>query len=224
MKVLVICSGGLDSTTLVYDAVEKNGDTVGMVTFDYGQRHKWEIEHAKRTATKLRIQHFIVTLPIGQLLPGSALTDATVSVPEKDYTEETLAVTVVPNRNAIMLSVAAGIANAHGYQTVYAGMHGADHAVYADCRPEFVNAFSAAMELACGITIQAPYVMLDKADIASIGARLKVPYEDTYSCYNGREKHCGVCSTCRERHRAITAALISDPTSYEQSPQVSDAA
>ena len=224
MNVLVICSGGLDSTTLVYDAVEKNGDSVGMVTFDYGQRHKWEIEHAKRTATKLNLQHFIVKLPIGELLPGSALTDTTVSVPEKDYTEETLAVTVVPNRNAIMLSVAAGIAKAHGYETVYAGMHGADHAVYADRRPEFVSAFDVAMQLACDVKIEAPYVLIDKADIASIGARLKVPYEDTYSCYNGREKHCGVCSTCRERHRALTAAGIDDPTDYEQSPEVADAA
>lgn len=228
MSVLIICSGGLDSTTLVYDIVSRrlaDGlSGVGMVTFDYGQRHKWEIQHAERTAKKLKLQHFVVKLPIGELLPGSALTDASVGVPEKDYTEATLAVTVVPNRNAIMLSVAAGIANAHGYEQVAAGMHGADHAVYPDCRPEFISAFDTAMELACGVRITAPYVLLDKADIAVIGARLEVPYEDTYSCYNGRERHCGVCSTCRERHRALKAAGINDPTEYEQSPEASDAA
>ena len=216
MKILVICSGGMDSTTLVYDAASKADREVGMVTFDYGQRHKREMDYANKTAQKLNCPHYTIELPIGSFLKGSALTDRSVKVPEGEYTEQSLGVTVVPNRNAMMLSVAVAIASANGYEKVYAGMHAADHAVYPDCRPEFIEAFDRAMELSCGVRVLAPYVAIDKLDIAAIGARIKVPYEDTYSCYNGREKHCGVCSTCRERQRAIEGVGLADPTIYEQ--------
>jgi len=216
MKILAICSGGMDSTTMVYDAASKKNREVGMVTFDYGQRHKIELEYANRTAQRLNCPHYVIELPIGSFLKGSALTDRSVKVPEVDYSNESLAVTVVPNRNAMMLSVACAIAAANGYEKVYAGMHGGDHAVYPDCRPEFVDAFDKAMVLACGVHVTAPYVSLTKMDIAGIGARLNVPYEDTYSCYNGREQHCGICSTCRERIRAIEGVGLVDPTEYEQ--------
>ena len=140
MKTFVICSGGLDSTTLAYK-IAKDYTLAGLISFDYGQRHKKELDYAALTATDLNVQHHIIDIShIGKLLSGSALTD-NIDVPDGHYAEETMKITVVPNRNAIMLTIAYGIASAAKAEAVATAVHGGDHFIYPDCRPDFIHAF-----------------------------------------------------------------------------------
>ena len=156
---------------------------------------------------------------VGRLLSGSALTDD-IEVPHGHYAEETMAVTVVPNRYAIMLSIAYGAAVADGAQLVAAAVHAGDHFVYPDCRPAFIEAFDGMERLATegfghqNLRLHAPFLDKTKAGIARIGAELGVPYEDTWSCYGGGEVHCGLCGTCNERKEAFELAGVTDPTAY----------
>jgi len=156
---------------------------------------------------------------LGALLPGSALTDPSVEVPEGHYEAESMKATVVPNRNAIMLSIAFGIAAAEGATGVAAGFHAGDHAIYPDCRPMFVDRF-AAMQLASldyPISLYTPFLYKSKADIVKEGTLLRVPFGLTWSCYRGGELHCGKCGTCVERREAFQLAGVDDPTEYEVS-------
>lgn len=223
MKAVAIVSGGMDSVTLAYKLKADGVDDLHMVSFDYGQRHRKELQYAQVIAGELNAQHDIIDLSsITKFLTGSALTDTHhVDVPEGHYADESMRLTVVPNRNAVMLSVATAIAVAEGAAFVATGVHAGDHPVYPDCRPEFVVAMSQAMQLgnagfaAPGFTIEAPFVHISKANIVSEGDHLSVPWQMTWSCYKGGEHHCGVCGTCVERREAFSLAGVVDPTLYE---------
>ncbi|NIX77293.1 7-cyano-7-deazaguanine synthase QueC [Microvirga terricola] len=218
MKTLVICSGGLDSVTLTHKVAAERTLT-RLVSFDYGQRHKKELDFAHACAVRLGVPHDIVDISaVGRLLTGSALTSGE-AVPEGHYAEDTMRVTVVPNRNAIMLVIAFGIAAAEKADAVAAAVHGGDHFIYPDCRPDFIEAFETmqrhALDGMSDIALYTPFVRLSKADIAREGARLGVPFDETWSCYQGGAIHCGRCGTCVERREAFDLAGVDDPTSYE---------
>ncbi|HAI29945.1 MULTISPECIES: 7-cyano-7-deazaguanine synthase QueC [unclassified Thalassospira] len=218
MKTIVVCSGGLDSVTLAYKvAVEHKLHS--LISFDYGQRHKKELDFAARTARDLGVRHHIVDLtPVGALLSGSSLTSDEIDVPDGHYAEETMRVTVVPNRNAIMLSVAFGAAASAGADAVATAVHGGDHFIYPDCRPDFINAFQTmqnhALEGVGDVSLYTPFVKVSKADIAAEAGRLGVPVDLTWSCYKGGETHCGRCGTCVERREALELARVKDTTVY----------
>ena len=220
MKTLLICSGGLDSITLAYK-ISKEQTLSGLLSFDYGQRHKKELSFAKCAADDLGVPHYISDISgIGKMLSGSALTDD-VDVPDGHYAEETMKITVVPNRNAIMLSIAYGIASAKGLDAVAAAFHGGDHFIYPDCRPGFVDSFAQmqnhALEGMSDITLSTPFVHVTKADIVTEGAKIAVPFEQSWSCYKGGDIHCGRCGTCVERQEAFALACVNDPTKYMDS-------
>lgn len=218
MKVLVICSGGLDSVTLAYK-VAREEELVGLVSFDYGQRHKKELDYAALAAKKLGVPHHILDMSqIGSHLSGSALTDD-VDVPDGHYAEENMKITIVPNRNAIMLSIGFGIAASIKADAVAAAVHGGDHFIYPDCRPEFIQSFEDMQRLAldgyADVCLYTPFVEISKGAIVAEGAKHSVPFADTWSCYKGHEKHCGKCGTCVERREAFALAGVEDPTDYE---------
>jgi 7-cyano-7-deazaguanine synthase len=218
MKTLVICSGGLDSVSLAHKVAAEH-ELIGLVSFDYGQRHRKELDFAARCATRLHVPHHVIDIrPIGAHLTGSALTDD-VEVPDGHYAEETMKSTVVPNRNAIMLAIAFGLAAARKADAVAIAVHGGDHFIYPDCRPGFIQAFQAmqneALDGYASVRLFAPYVDLSKADIVIDGARHGAPFADSWSCYKGGEKHCGRCGTCVERREAFHIAGIEDPTDYD---------
>jgi 7-cyano-7-deazaguanine synthase len=165
------------------------------------------------------VPHDVVDISaVGQLLTGSALTSGE-AVPEGHYAEDTMRITVVPNRNAIMLAITFGVAAAEQAEAVAAAVHGGDHFIYPDCRPDFIEAFETmqrhALEGLASITLYTPFVRLSKTDIVREGAQLAVPFAETWSCYQGGERHCGRCGTCVERREAFHLAGIEDPTLYE---------
>jgi 7-cyano-7-deazaguanine synthase len=217
MKTIVICSGGLDSVTLAHKVAVEN-ELVGLVSFDYGQRHKKELDFANQCADRLGTAHQLIDIShLGAMLGGSALTDD-IAVPDGHYAEETMKITVVPNRNAIMLTIAFGLASAQGADAVAAAVHGGDHFIYPDCRPAFIEAFqtmqNCALDGQSTIKLYTPFVTISKADIVSIGKELVVPFEKTWSCYKGGATHCGRCGTCVERIEAFHLAHVDDPTKY----------
>lgn len=214
---LIVLSGGMDSVTLLHDYKDR---IALAVTFDYGSNHNArEAECAARQCAMLGIEHLVIPLSFMGRYFKSSLLEGADAVPDADYAEENMKSTVVPFRNGIMLSVACGLAESRGLRHVMLANHGGDHAIYPDCRPDFVSSMSAAMQFGTYIHVDllAPYTDLTKADIARIGRRLGVDYSLTYSCYRGGERHCGRCATCRERHEALTEAGIDDPTIYEES-------
>lgn len=217
MKTIVICSGGLDSVSLAHRLATEH-DLLGLLSFDYGQRHRKELDFAAACARRLQVPHHIIDIrTIGQSLSGSALTDD-VAVPDGHYAEETMRITVVPNRNAIMLAIAFGVAAARGADAVATAVHGGDHFIYPDCRPGFIDAFQVmqrhALEGYADITLLAPYMNAPKSAIVTDGARHGTPFEQTWSCYKGGDIHCGRCGTCVERREAFDLAGIADPTVY----------
>lgn len=217
-KILALCSGGLDSVVLAHKIADK-GDLAGLVSFHYGQRHKKELLFSKECANTLGVPHTVIDIEdFGRLLSGSALTDQ-MDVPDGHYTEDSMKVTVVPNRNAIMLTMACGVACAQGLDGVATAVHGGDHYIYPDCRPGFIKAFaemqSHALEGMADIKLYTPFLEKDKADIVREGARLGTDFTATWSCYKGAEHHCGRCGTCVERQEAFAIAGVEDPTVYE---------
>lgn len=217
---VAIFSGGLDSTTMVYDALNRGFDIKHLVTFDYGQKHRKEVDYAGHTADRLNLHHSVINLWSSGLTDAlsaskSSLINPNVPVPEGHYTAETMKATVVPNRNMIMLAIAGGIAVAEKANTVLMGVHSGDHAIYPDCRPHFIEQAEHALfagNLGFGAfsphkAITAPYLHETKAFIARQAFLLGVPLESTWSCYNGGEKHCGRCGTCVERLEAVHEAL-----------------
>ena len=217
MKTLVVCSGGLDSVSLAHK-VAGAGELGAIVTFDYNQRHRREIDYARRAAERLGVSFHLVDIqPIGAVLTGSALTDA-VAVPDGHYAEETMKATVVPNRNASMLAIAFGLAAAQKLDAVAIAVHGGDHFIYPDCRPGFIESFARmqaqALDGYAAVQLLAPFVHGTKADIVREGARVDTPFAETWSCYKGGEVHCGRCGTCVERREAFDLAGVTDPTTY----------
>ena len=212
---LLVLSGGLDSTTLLYDYA----DSIALaVTFQYGSNHnKRDAAFAKYHCDKLGIEHIEIDLAFMGKYFKSSLLDGAEAIPEGNYDEDNMKSTVVPFRNGIMLSVAAGLAESRGLKNVMMANHSGDHAIYPDCRPEFVKAMTAAIEAGTyeGVKLVAPYTDITKADIVSRGAKLGIDYSKTYSCYKGGVHHCGVCGTCRERKEAFTMAGVKDDTIYD---------
>ncbi|MEI4487414.1 7-cyano-7-deazaguanine synthase QueC [Frigidibacter sp. MR17.14] len=218
MKTLVICSGGLDSVSLAH-VTAAEGRLSRLVSFDYGQRHAKEVDFARAAAARLGVPFHLIDLrAIGAALTGSALTDD-VAVPDGHYREETMRITVVPNRNAIMLTVAFGVAAAQGDGAVATAVHGGDHFIYPDCRPAFTEAFDAMQRAAldgyADVRLVTPFVHRSKTDIVTAGAAVGTPFAETWSCYKGGERHCGRCGTCVERREAFHIASVADPTDYE---------
>lgn len=212
MKVVSIWSGGVDSTTLVW-WLRSKGYEVYTLTFDYGQRHRKEILKVKEMSEKYGIPNIIVDLSnIKDLISNSALT-GNLEVPHAMYDEESQKVTFVPNRNMIMLSIAIGYAYNIGAREVYYGAHGGDHAIYPDCRPEFVKALDLAAYLGNygKVEVKAPFINMTKDQVVKIGLELGVPYELTWSCYEGGERPCLRCGTCLERTEAFLKNNAKDP-------------
>ncbi|WP_298966947.1 7-cyano-7-deazaguanine synthase QueC [uncultured Roseibium sp.] len=217
MKTTLVCSGGLDSVLLAHVLADQGGLS-RLVSFDYGQRHTRELDFAAACAKRLGVPHHVIDLrSVGVTLTGSALTDD-LDVPDGYYEEESMKVTVVPNRNAIMLSVAYGIAAAQGDDAVATAVHGGDHFIYPDCRPAFTDAFDtmqrAALDGYADVALHVPFVHRSKAEIVAEGARVDVPFDQTWSCYKGGALHCGRCGTCVERREAFDLAGVPDPTVY----------
>ncbi|MCM1028743.1 MAG: 7-cyano-7-deazaguanine synthase QueC [Pseudoflavonifractor sp.] len=203
---LLILSGGMDSTTLLYDF----RDRIGLaVTFDYGSNHNArEIACAKASCERLGIEWLCIPLAFMGQYFKSALLNGADAIPDGDYAPDNLAQTIVPFRNGIMLAVAAGLAESRNLAHVMMANHAGDHVIYPDCRPAFVKAMDEAIRAGSGdkVNLLAPYTGLDKAEIARRGAAIGVDYSLTYSCYRGGERHCGRCATCRERAEALIAA------------------
>ena len=212
---LLVLSGGMDSTTLLY---ERASEIALAVSFDYGSNHNGrEIPFAKFHCEKLGIEHITIPLKFMHDYFKSSLLSGADAIPEGNYADENMKSTVVPFRNGIMLSVAAGLAESRGLSKVMMANHFGDHDIYPDCRKEFVDAMSQAMAAGtyANITIDAPYTIISKADIARKGKSLGVDYGQTWSCYKGGIVHCGKCATCLERKAALAEAGIEDTTEYE---------
>ena len=213
---VIIISGGMDSTTLLYDMQERIA--LGL-SFDYGSNHnEREIAFAKLHCERLGVRHIVIRLGFMHDYFKSSLLSGADAIPEGHYADDNMRSTVVPFRNGIMLAIAAGIAESEGLKYVMMANHGGDHAIYPDCRPEFVSAMSAATKAGTypGIEVLAPYTGLTKTDIALRGKQLGIDYAETWSCYKGGERHCGKCGTCVERREALHDAGIKDTTEYEE--------
>tara|TARA_R110002096_G_scaffold16898_5_gene57818 strand:- start:20083 stop:20739 length:657 start_codon:yes stop_codon:yes gene_type:complete len=217
MKVVAIFSGGMDSSTMLYQLLSK-GHEVKAIGFDYGQRHAVELDAAKAIATKAGVAYETVDLrSLGPVIAGqSSQVNPDIEVPDGHYTEESMKATVVPNRNMIMLSVAVAHAISIDFDAIAYGAHAGDHTIYPDCRTEFVDAMKTVIGLCDWKQVQllTPFVDVSKSEIAKIGLELKVPFEMTWSCYKGGTTHCGTCGTCVERREAFELAGFTDPTSY----------
>lgn len=212
---VIIYSGGMDSTTLLYEFK----DQIAMaITFDYGStQNAREQECAILHCKRLGIKHLIIPLDFMRQYFKSALLDSPENIPEGNYDDENMKSTVVPFRNGIMLSIACGIAESNGLTKVLIANHAGDHAIYPDCRPEFVKAMSEAMSAGTyeNVTVFAPYTLLTKTEIALRGKQIGLDFSETYSCYKGGKIHCGKCGTCRERIEALREAGVNDTTVYE---------
>ena len=215
---LVLLSGGLDSATLLARTVARAEGRVEALFVNYGQRHIRERDSARSIAAFYQVPWLELDLTGYGMSVTSALTTPGMGVPWGHYTAESMAVTVVPNRNAVLLSAAAGIAATRDLDAVLTAVHSGDHAVYADCRPAFVELIAATCFEACGVHVEAPFVGMTKAEIVKLADELKVPLAVTWSCYEGGAAsggvHCGRCGTCVERAESFFLAGVVDPTYY----------
>jgi|TARA_B110000503_G_scaffold52664_1_gene84638 7-cyano-7-deazaguanine synthase len=213
--IVVIFSGGMDSYTLLNRAL-KNDLQVSAVTFNYGQRHAKEIEYAVSACVELNVPHKVIDITaINELLQGSSLT-SNIDIPEGHYADETMRSTIVPNRNMILLSLAVGYAISIGAEKVFYGAHSGDHAIYPDCRPEFVEKMNNVCAIANyePVEIVTPYLNYDKGEIVKDGLLMGLDYTKTWSCYNGKDMACGKCGACFERIEAFGCNNMSDPSGY----------
>lgn len=211
---VIIVSGGMDSVTLLHEYKDR---IALAITYDYGSNHgAKEIPYARLHCERLGIKHLVVPLDFMHQYFKSSLLEGAEAIPEGHYADENMKSTVVPFRNGIMLAIACGIAESNGLTRVMIANHGGDHAIYPDCRGEFIEAMSEAMKYGTyeGITIEAPYTHITKTDIARRGAQFGIDYAETWSCYKGGEVHCGKCGTCVERKEALSEAGITDNTHY----------
>lgn len=219
MKAVALLSGGMDSTAAL--AYAASVDTlVAAVSVDYGQKHARELKSAAMIAEFYHVPHIILDFRSWGAQLGSVLTKPGEDVPHGHYAHESMKATVVPNRNAVLLMAAVGIAQTLGADNVYTGVHAGDHPIYPDCRPEFIAAANEAAGVATewSVGIVAPFVHSTKTDIVRRGRELGVPFELTWSCYEGGDVHCGACGTCYERREAFADAGAVDPTRYAALP------
>lgn len=222
-KAVVLVSGGLDSSTVLALALQQ-GYRCYTLSFDYGQRHRSELEAAKRVSELMKVEeHKIVRLDLGTI-GGSALTDTTIDVPEQETAG--IPVTYVPARNTVFLSIALGWAEVLEADTIFLGVNAVDYSGYPDCRPEYISSFEAMANLATRagvegnkLSIQAPLIDMTKGEIISAGTSLGVDYSQTVSCYQASMDGlaCGKCDSCRLRIEGFNQAGISDPTRYKNS-------
>ena len=210
-SVLVVYSGGLDSYTLLNKAMKKF-DRIEAITFNYGQKHNKEIEYAKSNCAELNIKHEVVNLDLENILAGSALV-GDIDIPEGNYDKEKMKQTIVPNRNMIMISVAASLVIKNDIEYLWYAAHSGDHEIYPDCRPEFIDKMAAVLEI-CDyhkIKFEAPFQNLFKNEIVATGLSMGLDYSKTWTCYEGKEKPCGKCSACLERALSFEANNTEDP-------------
>ena len=215
-KTVVVYSGGLDSTTLLYH-LRHAGHEVKALTVQYGQRHDRELDAARQICRSLDIEQETIDLSgLAPIFGSNALTKHVLPIPEGQYAAENLQVTTVPNRNMIFLSLAIGWASSLRFTGVAFGAHAGSHVNYPDCRPEFANAMQQAAATCHWerLSVHCPFITWQKADIVRRGHELKVPFERTWSCYEGGEHPCGKCGTCVDRRNAFTATGIEDPLRY----------
>jgi 7-cyano-7-deazaguanine synthase len=220
-KAVILVSGGLDSTTVVAMAKSQGYDCYTL-SFDYGQRHRSELEAAQRVSKLMAVhQHKVVKLDLGTI-GGSALTDASIDVPEEETSG--IPVTYVPARNTVFLSIALGWAEVLGANDIFLGVNAVDYSGYPDCRPEYISAFEAVANLATKaavegqkLSIHAPLIDMSKAQIVQVGMALGVDYSQTVSCYqaNLEGEACGKCESCRLRRQGFEQAGLQDPTRYQ---------
>ncbi|HWB06194.1 MAG TPA: 7-cyano-7-deazaguanine synthase QueC [Verrucomicrobiales bacterium] len=217
MKALVLLSGGMDSVTALYHAAAEH-EVTDALSFDYGSKHnRREIPFAKHHAAHLGVRHTVIPLGfIGEHF-ASDLLQSGGAIPDGHYEEESMKRTVVPFRNGIMLSIAAGFAESCGADALVIAAHSGDHAIYPDCREPFMQAMSDAIRLGtyAELHLLRPFIALTKAGIAARGAALGVDFAQTWSCYKGGAVHCGTCGTCVERREAFLMAGLQDPAIYE---------
>jgi len=215
-KVVVIYSGGMDSFTVLNHAIHAGHDVYAL-SFNYGQRHVRELDAAAKICDSLKLSHKIVDITaMNSLMAGSSLT-SDIDIPEGHYEAESMQSTVVPNRNMILLSLAIGYAVRIDAEAVYYGAHSGDHAIYPDCRPEFVEKMNAVSLIANyqPVRIEVPFLHNNKAEILAAGLAMGLDYSQTWTCYNGRDKACGKCGACIERLEAFAANQQTDPLPYE---------
>jgi 7-cyano-7-deazaguanine synthase len=234
-QAVLIVSGGMDSCVLAYYYAAA-GFHLHLLSFDYGQKHVKELSYARRSIGKLRashpqlaIAHTVIDLPIAHLLEDSdsALINQNNPMPHGHYTDDSMKATVVPYRNPNMLLQAATVTWNDDASVVAYAAHQGDYAQYPDCREVFVDAFNTMLATAMvgkTITVESPFMRFTKAQIARLGASLSVPFEDTWSCYEGGsaglgDQHCGRCGTCVERYQAFKLAGVADPTIYAHNPE-----
>lgn len=224
-KTITILSGGMDSATMAFLLDQDQEQT--FLSFQYGQKHSKEIESARKVVEALwknkeRPRPFyIIDISDFALLSPSALTTPTRDIPEGHYAENNMAQTVVPNRNALFLSLAWASACFHKADSIAYGAHAGDHVIYPDCRIEFYEALTQALRLGTegthqpGLSINAPFIQMTKAEIVSKGLSLGVPFELTWTCYKGGDISCGRCGSCVERLQAFAENGVEDPLEYQ---------
>jgi 7-cyano-7-deazaguanine synthase len=222
MKAVLILSGGADSSTLGYYLKSTGYSDLICITFDYGQKQVVEIEFAEKIANKLNAIHHIIDVTfMKQFLKGSALTDNSINVPHGEYTKENMSITVVPNRNTMLLSIAWSIACVENADVLAYGAQCGDHYLYPDTRPDYFNAMNLALRLGTEgcrkdkLELIAPLLQKSKSDVIKLGQELGVPYQDTWSCYDDGDLHCGRCGACQNRIQGFFRANIVDPTQYK---------
>lgn len=220
-RAVIIYSGGMDSFTLLHDLKAAGYELVAL-SFDYGQRHRKELDFAAAECSRLGVAHHLIGMhQIGEdLLQGSSLTSKDMAVPLGHYAEESMKQTVVPNRNMIMLAIAVGAAVSRGIGEVYTAVHAGDHAIYPDCREEFLTAMNSVTSIANyqPVAVEAPYLHQSKGGILAIGLGVGLSAQDyarSWTCYNGRDKACGKCGACTERLEAFAQNDVTDPLEYE---------
>lgn len=221
MKAVVLLSGGLDSTVCMAVAKDRGHD-VYPISFNYHQKHKIELKSAKRIADFYGVKRHLVIDTNMNEIGGSALTDQAIQVPEGEVERSEIPVTYVPARNLIFLSYALGYAEVLDADCIYIGVNALDYSGYPDCRPEFISLFQqladystkAGVERRKKIKIETPLLMLSKKEIVRLGDKLQTPLHLTHSCYNGEEKACGICDSCKLRLKGFREAGIPDPVPY----------
>lgn len=220
MKVLVLCSGGMDSVTALHWAQREHAITA-VVSFDYGSKHNHrELPFAAEHTQRMGHRHEVIVLDFMEHFFSSALLKTGGEIPDGHYQAENMQQTVVPFRNAIMLSIATGLAESWGAEGLVLAAHSGDHVIYPDCREAFMRAMGEAMKVGtyAGIQLLRPFIAMTKGEIVSLGSRLGVDFVRTWSCYKGGVRQCGCCGTCIERREAFQQAGLVDPTEYEKTP------
>lgn len=215
-RVIVLCSGGMDSVVALHDATREH-EVVAALSFHYGSKHNdREIPFAAFHAAEVGTSHLTIPLDFMGRHFESHLLQSGASIPKGHYEEETMKQTVVPFRNGIMLAVAAGLAESRNADCVVIAAHSGDHAIYPDCREDFMRAMGDAIRLGtyADVALLRPFISRTKSEIARRGHELGVDFSQTWSCYVGGEKHCGECGTCVERREAFELAELNDPTEY----------